>query len=123
MRNRGFTLVELLAVVTIFAILCVLAVPPILNQVNNNKSAVNDANLEIIYKAADLYIDNKKASATYCVTLQELVDRDLLASPVKDMNTGNNLDLNRKVKVVTDTNKKSTYSLLTTAATCTPTNN
>lgn len=121
MKNRGFTLVELLAVVTIFAIICVLAIPPILNQVNNNKSAVSNANLEIIYRASDLYINEVKASSTYCITLQELVDKDLLASPVKDMNTGSALDLNRKVKVVTDINKKATYSLLASGTACTPT--
>lgn len=118
MKNKGFTLVELLAVVTIFAILCVLAIPPILNQINNNKGTINDTNLEVIYKAVDLYIGTPKIGNTYCVSLQELVDRDLLTSSIKDMSTDEKYDLQRQVKLVIDDKGNRDYKLLEKGSVC-----
>lgn len=117
--KMGFTLIELLGVITIFGILCALAIPPILNQVNKNKDVISEANLKIIYHATHLYFaGGTEASDTYCVTLQELVDRDLLESPLQDFETNREISLTRTVKMTTDASKKETYQLLSEGAIC-----
>lgn len=117
--KNGFTLIELLGVITIFGILCALAIPPILNQVNKNKDVISEANLKIIYHATHLYFSNEaEASGTYCVTLQELVDRDLLETPIQDFETDKEISLARSVKMTTDANKKENYELLNAGAPC-----
>ena len=120
-RNKGFTLIELLAVLVIFGIICALAIPPILNQVNKNKQMLGDKNIAVIGKAASLYYDNDlKPSSTYCVTLKQLSDQDLLATPVTDYQTGKDYDLSQYVEIKTDMNRKETYKILSKGTTCTP---
>lgn len=117
--KKGFTLVELLAVLVIFGILCTFAIPPILNQVNKSKDKVNNTSIDIIGKAASLYFDNNlNASSTYCVSLQELVDQDLLQAPIKDLETGEIFDLNQIVQIKTDASKKETYKILSVGTSC-----
>ena len=117
----GFTLIELLGVITIFGILFALAMPPILNQVTKSKNKVSEVNLKIIYHAVHLYFDGQtKANSTYCVTLQELVDRDLLEAPIKDFETDKQISLTRSVKMSTDEKKKETYQLLNEGIVCAP---
>lgn len=119
-KKQGFTLIELLGVITIFGILCALAIPPILNQVNKNKSVISDANLKIIYHATHLYFTGQtEANKTYCVTLQQLVDRDLLDAPIQDFDNDTEISLTRSVKMITDTNKKESYELLAAGTVCT----
>lgn len=120
MKNKnGFTLIELLGVITIFGILCALAIPPILNQVNNNKDVISEANLKIIYHATHLYFDGETgANGNYCVTLQQLVDRDLLEAPIQDFETDKEIALTRSVKMTTNANKKESYQLLKEGEEC-----
>lgn len=121
-NKQGFTLIELLGVITIFGILCLLAIPPILNQVNQNKRTISDANMKIIEHAVHLYLDNKTAAnQTYCVTLQQLVNQDLLTDPIQDFNNDSIIALDRYVKITTDANKKESYKLLESGVNCTPT--
>ncbi len=121
MRRKGFTLVELLAVLTIFSIICLLAVPLILNQVKNNQEQLSETQKEIIYHAAYLYSeDTLLPNQTSCVTLQQLIDADLLDDPVQDLETGTTLEPDRYVKIVTDDKNKVSYELLKKSEVCTP---
>ena len=59
MKNKGFTLVELLAVIVILAIIALIAVPIILGIINDSKKQSED-------RSAELYLDAaKKAIASY----------------------------------------------------------
>lgn len=120
MKKQGFTLIELLGVLVIFGVICALAIPPILNQVNKNKGNIDNANLKVIGKAGELYYGNQlRANSTYCVKLQDLVDQDLLKSPVTNYQTGANYNLAQYLKIVLDEDGRRTYSVLNTGTTCT----
>ena len=88
MKNKGFTLTELLGVIIILSILVLLVFPKVYNSVKSNKNG--DKVVEkIIYNATSLYMDDnsdyyiKDQSKTYCIKIKDLVDNDNLKAPVK----------------------------------------
>ena len=80
-NKKGFTLVELLAVIVVLAIVMVLAVPQILNQMNSSKKKSFQLYAQRIlsstmsaYKSDDLLneITNKRYNGLPCYTLEDL---------------------------------------------------
>ncbi|MCJ0931748.1 prepilin-type N-terminal cleavage/methylation domain-containing protein [Virgibacillus halodenitrificans] len=53
-KQKGFTLVELLAVIAILAIIVAIAVPTIGNVISKSKDEANKANIELFENAAKL---------------------------------------------------------------------
>ena len=90
MKKNGFTLAELIGVVIIVALIVVLALPPILGSINDNKDDLSEAALTILYTANEQYLsDNSNLypnddGSTYCVTINELIEKNYLSSPVLD---------------------------------------
>jgi prepilin-type N-terminal cleavage/methylation domain-containing protein len=56
MKNRGFTLVELLGVVAILAMLGLIVIPVISNVLSDNKKKLYDVQIKNIESAANSYI-------------------------------------------------------------------
>ena len=56
-RDSGFTLIELLAVIVILAIISLIAVPIVVNIINDSKK-------ESLQRSVDLYIDAAKQAIT-----------------------------------------------------------
>lgn len=128
MKKRGFTLVEMLAVVIIMGLILIVVIPQIQNQLANRKKAIHETTLEMIYDATEdftssdpstflrIYNDEENRSI-YCISLQELVDAGKLEAPIKNFSTGEELDLNYKVQVVTNSYREFEYELKE-SATC-----
>ena len=101
--KKGFTLVEVLAVVALIALIGLLAAPTIINQINNKKSELSDVALSMLGSAAELYIDKyqniypRTIGNTYCIKLKTLVDEGFLTEPIKDLKTNKEIEVLTKV--------------------------
>lgn len=63
-NQKGFTLIELIIVMSILAILAGLAVPKFGNVLEQSKLQAHNANVDMIYKAGQLYVATKGNPAT-----------------------------------------------------------
>lgn len=72
--EKGFTLVELLAVIVILGIIVAIAIPAIGNIIDKAESDADQAEITLILDAARLY----EVSNDLPVTVKELIDKDFL---------------------------------------------
>lgn len=82
--KKGFTLVELLAVLTLLGLVVIISLPAIINRVNNHEQKISEALSKTFYAAANIYIENNleefDTSTTHHIKLSTLVKEDLLDS-------------------------------------------
>ena len=108
MDKRGFTLVELLAVIIILSLLALLTSTAVTKLVKDAKSDLNSTQLELIKSAAQTWgADNitKLPSTGKCgyLTLLDLKEYGLIDSRVIDPNTNQEISNNLKIKITTTT--------------------
>lgn len=110
MNKKGFTFVELTAVVILLALVSVLAFNIITKSVNSKKNDISDAMNKIIYEASSIYMGynpnnySKIDGNIYCIKLGDLTDLELLNDPIIDPVTNKNIPLNKYVKVEVNVN-------------------
>ena len=74
MNKKGFTLVEILAVLVILSLLLILTIPSIKNALTNGKNKINEINKKQIEDAAKIIVDE----VIYC-NMTEITKDDALA--------------------------------------------
>lgn len=117
-KKNAFTLVELLGVLVVIAVMSLVVFPIIMNQFKNSKSNISAATKEVIYHAANVYIEDnlneypKENGASYCITLEQLVKAEKLSAPLKDPTTGKEIPSDYVVKATVD-NGQFEYALIT----------
>lgn len=106
MNKKGFTLVELLAVVTIIALISLIAIPNMLNGIKSKKNEISETNKKLLAAATDTYIENNNqkydygyeaSGSTYCIPIQTLIDNGVLEKPFKNAN-GEEIDYSNQVQ-------------------------
>ncbi len=95
-NNKGFTLVELLAVIVILLAISVIAIPNITASLERNKNKMSESQKKLIASSAELYISENKNTITYyssfvagtcCLSINTLESMGYLSSDdLKDAN-------------------------------------
>ena len=103
--KKGFTLVELTAVVILIALISILGFTIINNSINSKKGEISETMNQLIYEASSIYMGYNPNSYlkiddnVYCIKLSDLTDLDLLTKPLIDPITNKEISLNKYVKV------------------------
>ena len=108
MNNKGFTLIELILVITLLGIIALIAVPTITGILNDSKQEVSKDQEKIIINAAKTYMVNNstKLPTEKCyVSLETLNSEGILPKKdIKDPGNKNNT-LNGYVIITFENNK------------------
>ena len=98
MNKKGFTLIELIAVVVIIALLSIIVLPTIINQFANKKDEISKLTSQLIIDAAELYA-SENHEYNKIITLNDLIKDEKLESPVMDNKTGKEIPLSKQIKI------------------------
>lgn len=82
MKNKGFTLAELIAVISVLGIICILVVPKINNIIKKQYQEVYENQLKILIDSAKKYVANNANDLDYessfLLTVDELYNEGYL---------------------------------------------
>lgn len=95
LNNKGFTLVELLAVLVILVAIMSIAIPSISSSLERSKGKQEESKHKILESAAELYVTDHRNSITKssCViTLETLLNENYIDADATKDSDGNPLD-------------------------------
>ena len=103
MNRKGFTLIEMLAVVIILVLLIIIVFPSITNSVRNHSKKTDDLMFSMIKSATELYISDftsikKENGNNYCIPISNLVENDYLKSNIEY--DGQDITNSKGIKIV-----------------------
>ena len=75
-KNNGFTLIELIAVITILSLIALVSVPVIINTMNRAKQKESDKFKQIVKNAAELYLERNRDLYSYFNEIGDSIDID-----------------------------------------------
>ena len=106
--KKGFTLIEILAVVTIIGLIFVIALPKIINSLNSKKNDIDNTTNNMIISAAKMYVNDhntkfdKIEGSVYCLPLTTLEKEEYLDSKVKNVTDDKDITNIKSVKISYD---------------------
>lgn len=115
-QSKGFTLIEMLAVLVIIILLTSAIVPSLINLIARNKNKLSNQTKDLIYSATELYLSennnySKLENNTYCISISTLVNDGKLNSPIKDFKTGKEVNLSNVVEAKVNKYSEFEYSI------------
>lgn len=108
MNKKGYTLIELLAVLSIIAVILLIAIPSVTRQL----SGIEDNNYkqfkQNIYLAAESYINGnpdefinlKETNGEACIEIEDLVYEGWIKSNMNNPKTNKKISMSGSVKIV-----------------------
>ena len=84
MKSKGFTLVEMIAVLVVVTILFVVSFPPILNALKSTQVKVDESVQKVVTDSVEELLNRetlsykRKDNNKYCVTINELIEKNYL---------------------------------------------
>ena len=109
-NNKGFTMIELLAVVVIMGLLTTIAVPAVYKYVTRARGTSTDTMMKSTFEAAENYMMDHniivKAGDNYSIDIKDLVEEQYLEPLIDPISNSNrcDTDTNSKVYVWRDPN-------------------
>lgn len=95
MNNKGFTLIELISVISLLVVLALIVVPSVMTFINKNKENSYIEMLNSIESAADVYMTENRYNESVItkaldngITLQDLIDNGNLKNSLNNPITG-----------------------------------
>lgn len=84
MNKKGFTLVELIGVITLLAIVALISIPIITSSISRTNEKAYNTQVESIVSATKKWIvkNGSKNDTTFTVSLQELINDNLIENDV-----------------------------------------
>lgn len=100
MNNKGFTLVELIAVLAVMITILLIAIPSISSSIERNKGNLSEKNEEIIYDAAEIYSDlylknyfkHKFSNGECGIHINELINAELVGEETTIIEKNNSIE-------------------------------
>lgn len=106
MKNKGFTLIEVLAVITILALLGSIIIPIINKDVSNSREILYEQQINNIETAARQYgarhmgiLPKKESDPALEITLQTLIDEGFISSQVINPETKKAFSKNTEIRI------------------------
>ena len=107
-KNKGFTLIEILAVVTIIGLIFILVIPKITTSLKNKKGDVDKTTENLVLSATKLYVSDhsskfeKTDGNISCMPLHQLVKKGYLDGPVKNVTDDKDITNGKSVRITYD---------------------
>lgn len=116
-NNKGFTLVEMLAVLAIIAILSVAIFPNFLSMKESQSEKFSESMNILLKSAAKIYVSNNRSivdeelkKGPYCITIAALKAYDYVSIPTYDPVSNDKINTNRCVYISKTDGSKTKYS-------------
>lgn len=128
MKNRGFTLIEIMAVIVVLLLLVLIVFPSVINVLKDSSNKIDAATEVLILDAAKEEVEmnknkyprdeNQVVSKKYYISIQALIDKGHLMSELKEGTNSDDINKMRCIEIEVTKDGKYNYKLLKTTSEC-----
>ncbi|MBE6160452.1 MAG: type II secretion system protein [Lactobacillales bacterium] len=109
MKNKGFTLIEVLAVITMLGLLALVVTPLVLEQQDKKEKELTSAQKQVLFSDAGSYVRDHskyiiKSENVFCITVNTLIEEDYISMDDDEFK-------DNTIKVTVDENENFVYSI------------
>ncbi len=110
MNKKGFTLIEVLAVVLLLGLLALVVTPRVLEQKDKQEKKITESEKKILYADASEYVRNNtkyniKEGNIFCIRVNTLIDENKISMDADDFK-------GKIIKITVDENTNFNYDIV-----------